>query len=114
MAAAPSTVEYGENGGPQGPPLSQTSPKLSAASTPPVGGDAPRPSDAAPAPPRMSDRARAYYALLGAASLTAGVAGIAQLRPSTHGWLAFGVLTAIAGLAQLFIVEKGSNQSYRT
>jgi len=62
----------------------------------------------------MSDRARVYYALLGAGSLAAGIAGIAQLRPSTHGWLAFGVLAAIAALAQLFIVEKGSNQSYRT
>jgi len=114
MAAAPSTVEYGQNGGLQGPPLSQPSPKLSEASAPPVRGDAPRAAEPAPAPPRMSDRARAYYALLGAASLAAAVAGIAQLRPSTHGWLAFGVLTGIAGLAQLFIVEKGSNQSYRT
>jgi len=108
-------LEDSHNGGPQGPPLSQTSPKLSeAASVPPPGGDASRPAEATPAPPRMSDRARVYYALLGAGSLAAGIAGIAQLRPSTHGWLAFGVLAAIAALAQLFIVEKGSNQSYRT
>jgi diguanylate cyclase (GGDEF)-like protein len=110
MGAAPPTVEYGQNGGPQGPPLSLMSPNLlQQADAAPAPAPAP-----APAAARMSNPARAYYVLLGAGAVAVATAEVAQLRLGTHGWLAFVVLTAVAAVAQLFIVEKGSNQSYRT
>src|SRR6266567_6627060 len=114
MEVAPS-LEHSDNGGPTGPPLPQTNPKLidvSAAAA--ADGNAPPAEEAAPARQPMSLPARAYVWILGAVAISAGVAGIAELGPSTPGWLAFVLLTAVAALAQLFIVEKGSNQSYRT
>src|SRR6266567_204255 len=114
MEVAPS-LEHSDNGGPTGPPLPQTNPKLidvSAAAAADV--NAPPAEEAAPARQPMSLPARAYVWILGAVAISAGVAGIAELGPSTPGWLAFVLLTAVAALAQLFIVEKGSNQSYRT
>jgi diguanylate cyclase (GGDEF)-like protein len=111
MEVAP-RLEHGDNGGPTGPPLSQSNPKLTNVSA--TGADAPPPEEATAARQPMSPRARAYVWGVGTAAAAAGIAGIAQLRPSTPGWLAFVLLTTVAALAQLYIVEKGSNQSYRT
>jgi diguanylate cyclase (GGDEF)-like protein len=110
MDVAP-TLEHSDNGGPGGPPLSQTNPKLIDVSAVGPRGPAKEP---APARQPMSLRARVYVGVLAAGAGAAAIVGIAQLRPSSHGWLAFVVLTFVAALAQLFIVEKGSNQSYRT
>jgi diguanylate cyclase (GGDEF)-like protein len=114
MDVAPA-LEHSDNGGPTGPPLSQTNPKLiDVSAAEPADPNATPPNEAAPSRQPMSLRARVYYWLLGAGAIAAAVAGIAQLRPDTSGWLAFFVLTVVAALAQLFIVEKGSHQSYRT
>src|SRR5438445_2891815 len=114
MDVAPK-LEHGHNGGPTGSPLTQSSPKLVDVSTAEPPDEAVAATEAAP-PARqpMSLPARAYIGLLGVAALGAGIAGIAQLRLDSSGWLAFFVLTVVAALAQLYIVEKGSNQSYRT
>ena len=114
MNVAPS-LEHGDNGGPTGPPLSQSNPNLidvSAAQPPDANAEPPK--EAAPARQPMSPPARAYYSLLVAGALAAAIAGIALLRADTSDWLAFLGLTVVAALAQLFIVEKGSHQSYRT
>src|SRR5438270_521901 len=114
MDVAPK-LEHGHNGGPPGSPLTQSSPKLVDVSTAePPEEDVAATEAAAPARQPMSLPARVYIGLLGAGALAAGIAGIAQLRLDSSGWLAFFVLTVVAALAQLFIVEKGSNQSYRT
>ena len=73
-----------------------------------------RPRPVAPPEQHLSLQARAFFALVvGLAVAVAGVS-LARLRPSTHEWLAFAVLTVVAAVAQLFIVEKGGNQTYRT
>lgn len=114
MEVAPK-LEHCDNGGPTGPPLSQSSPELIDVSTAePADADAAPPQEAAPARQPLSVPARAYFWLLGAGALAAGIVGVAQLRLDSSGWLAFFVLTVVAALAQLFIVEKGSHQSYRT
>jgi diguanylate cyclase (GGDEF)-like protein len=65
-------------------------------------------------PLHLSTRARIYYGavVVGAA----GAAGYSWAQPPAHvhGWEAFAVLTALAAVAQLYIVETGRNQSYRT
>lgn len=66
------------------------------------------------APLTLSRAAWTYYA---AVALTASVAVVvAEMRtpPGRHGWLAFALFTIGAAVAQLYIVEKGGNQSYRT
>jgi diguanylate cyclase (GGDEF)-like protein len=69
---------------------------------------------AARAPLDLSLGARLY---LGAV-ITAAVAACGQsyfrLPAHVHGWEAFAVLTALATLAQLYVVEGRNNQSYRT
>jgi diguanylate cyclase (GGDEF)-like protein len=114
MIVAP-RPEHDDNGGLTGSPLSQTKPKLiDVSAADPAGAVGAAPEEATPPRKPMSMRARVYVAVLGAVAGAAGIAGIAELRPDTPGWLAFVVLTVVAALAQLFIVEKGSNQSYRT
>ncbi len=65
-------------------------------------------------PLHLSTRARIYYGAVVVSA--AGAAGYswAQLPAHVHGWEAFAVLTALAAVAQLYIVETGRNQSYRT
>jgi diguanylate cyclase (GGDEF)-like protein len=62
----------------------------------------------------LSVQARVYYWTVVLAA--AGAAGYAleQLPAHVHGWEAFAVLTTLAAVAQLYIVESGRNQSYRT
>lgn len=113
MEVAPK-LEHGDNGGPTGSPLSQPNPKLVDVSAAETADPTTVPSTEAPQRQPLSLRASVYVWLLGAGASAAAIAGIPQLRPDTPGWLAFFVLTVVAALAQLFIVEKGSNQSYRT
>jgi diguanylate cyclase (GGDEF)-like protein len=72
--------------------------------------------EAAPEPAKtgMSLKAKTYFGVVATAAAVASALSIAQLRLGTHGWLAFAILTVVAAVAQLFIVEKGGNQTYRT
>ena len=65
-------------------------------------------------PLHLSTRARIYFGAVVVSA--AGAAGYswAQLAAHVHGWEPFAVLTALAAVAQLYIVETGRNQSYRT
>jgi diguanylate cyclase (GGDEF)-like protein len=66
------------------------------------------------APLTLSPVAWTYY---GAVALAAvATVSVAEVRtpPGRHDWVAFALFTAGAAIAQLYIVEKGGNQSYRT
>ena len=65
-------------------------------------------------PIHLSLRARVYYLAVVAGAIGAAGYGIAVLPTQAHGWEAFAVLTTLAAVAQLYIVESGRNQSYRT
>jgi diguanylate cyclase (GGDEF)-like protein len=65
-------------------------------------------------PLHLSVQARAYYWTVLLAAVGAAGWSIGQLPAQVHGWEAFAVLTALAATAQLYIVESGRNQSYRT
>ncbi|MGZ4316789.1 MAG: GGDEF domain-containing protein [Gaiellaceae bacterium] len=65
-------------------------------------------------PLRLSLHARLYYYVVFAAAAAAATYSVSALPNRVHGWEAFGVLTLLAAAAQLFIVESGRNQSYRT
>jgi diguanylate cyclase (GGDEF)-like protein len=65
-------------------------------------------------PLRLSLQARLYYYAVFAAATAASTYSVTQLPDRVHGWEAFGVLTLLAAAAQLYIVESGRNQSYRT
>jgi diguanylate cyclase (GGDEF)-like protein len=66
------------------------------------------------APLTLSRRAWAYYVTVAAAAIAAVTIAELHSPPGRHGWGAFAVFTAGAAVAQLYIVEKGGNQSYRT
>ena len=66
------------------------------------------------APLSLSRSAWLHYGAVVAAAAAAAGYGIARLPDTPHGWAAFAVLTAGATIAQLYIVETGKNQSYRT
>jgi diguanylate cyclase (GGDEF)-like protein len=65
-------------------------------------------------PLSLSLTAWAYYVAVGAAALAASGLDLVRLAAHPHGWGAFAAFTAGASIAQLYIVEKGGNQSYRT
>lgn len=65
-------------------------------------------------PLSLSFVAWAYYGAVAAGALAASALSLARLPAHPHGWGAFAALTAGAAIAQLYIVEKGGNQSYRT
>jgi len=67
-----------------------------------------------PKPLSLSLVAWTYYYAVAAAALAASGISLARLPGHPHGWGAFAALTAGAAVAQLYIVEKGGNQSYRT
>jgi diguanylate cyclase (GGDEF)-like protein len=65
-------------------------------------------------PLHLSVQARLYYDAVVVAAVGAAGYSIARLPESVHGWGAFAVLTVLAAIAQLYIVESSRNQSYRT
>jgi diguanylate cyclase (GGDEF)-like protein len=62
----------------------------------------------------LSVQARTYYWTIVLGAVAASGYSLAHLPARVHGWEAFAVLTALAATAQLYIVESGRNQSYRT
>src|SRR5438309_1650492 len=58
--------------------------------------------------------ARAYYAVVAASALAAGVAAVARIGPETAGWPTFLVLASSAAGAQLFIVRTGRSHGFHT
>jgi diguanylate cyclase (GGDEF)-like protein len=62
----------------------------------------------------LSAQARTYYWTVVLGAVAASGYSLARLPAQVHGWEAFAVLTALAATAQLYIVESGRNQSYRT
>jgi diguanylate cyclase (GGDEF)-like protein len=66
------------------------------------------------APLRLSLQARWHHYAVVAGAAGATAYSFYELPSSVHGWEAFIVLTALAAAAQLYIVESGRNQSYRT
>jgi diguanylate cyclase (GGDEF)-like protein len=65
-------------------------------------------------PLHLSAQARTYYWTVVLGAVAASGYSLARLPAQVHGWEAFAVLTALAATAQLYIVESGRNQSYRT
>jgi diguanylate cyclase (GGDEF)-like protein len=65
-------------------------------------------------PLHLSVEARAYYATVVGGAVAAAGYSYAKLPAHVHGWEAFAVLTVLAAVAQLYIVESSRNQSYRT
>ncbi len=65
-------------------------------------------------PLRLSLYARLYYDAVLAGAMAASVYSLSIVPPSVHGWGAFAVLGTLAAVSQLYIVETGRNQSYRT
>ncbi len=65
-------------------------------------------------PLHLSVQARTYYWAVVLAAVGAAGYSFEQLPAHVHGWEAFAVLTTLAAVAQLYIVESGRNQSYRT
>lgn len=65
-------------------------------------------------PLRLSLHARLYYYAVFAAAAAAATYSVFELPSAVHGWVAFAVLSGLAAGAQLYIVESGRNQSYRT
>jgi diguanylate cyclase (GGDEF)-like protein len=66
------------------------------------------------APLSLSRSAWLHYGFVMAAAVAAAAYGLVRLPATPHGWEAFAVLTVGATIAQLYIVETGKNQSYRT
>src|SRR5947208_12936187 len=62
----------------------------------------------------LSPRAKAYFAVLAAATAVAAIPPIARLDIHTHGWPTFLALAACAGIAQLFGVTTIRDHSYQT
>jgi diguanylate cyclase (GGDEF)-like protein len=62
----------------------------------------------------LSGPARLYYGLVVAGAVAASAYTLTLLPARVHGWEAFAALTGLAAAAQLYIVERGRNQSYRT
>lgn len=69
---------------------------------------------AARAPLDLSLGARVYLGTVITAAAAACGQSYFRLPAHVHGWEAFAVLTALATLAQLYVVEGRHNQSYRT
>ena len=70
---------------------------------------------AATRPPlELSRSARLYLGVVIATAVAACGQSYFRLPAHVHGWEAFAVLTALATLAQLYVVEGRNNQSYRT
>ena len=65
-------------------------------------------------PLHLSIQARTYYVTVVGGALAASAYTLTLLPTQVHGWEAFVVLTVLAAAAQLYIVESGRNQSYRT
>jgi diguanylate cyclase (GGDEF)-like protein len=69
---------------------------------------------AARAPLDLSFTARLYLGIVIAAAVFACGQSYFRLPAHVHGWEAFAVLTVLATLSQLYVVEGRNNQSYRT
>ena len=65
-------------------------------------------------PLTLSVRARIYYGAVVIGAVAASTYSYTLLPAHVHGWEAFVVLTVLAAASQLYIVESGRNQSYRT
>ncbi|HEY2072912.1 MAG TPA: GGDEF domain-containing protein [Gaiellaceae bacterium] len=69
---------------------------------------------AARTPLDLSFTARIYLGVVIAAAVVACGQSYFRLPAHVHGWEAFAVLTVLATLSQLYVVEGRNNQSYRT
>jgi diguanylate cyclase (GGDEF)-like protein len=69
---------------------------------------------AARAPLELSLAARLYLGAVIVAAVAACGESYFRLPAHVHGWEAFAVLTVLATLSQLYVVEGRNNQSYRT
>jgi diguanylate cyclase (GGDEF)-like protein len=65
-------------------------------------------------PLSLSSGAWVLYWSVGACAIAAAAYSLVRLPTPIHHWYAFAVLTGAAAIAQLYIVEAGRNQSYRT
>ena len=64
--------------------------------------------------PGLPVPARVYLGLVGVATLAAALPLVPRIHAGTHGWTAFLVLSTLAAIAQVFVVQTIRHQAYHT